>query len=217
MSYKWAMLNEIILSAKIGDKNSFNQLWKGYSELFDNIFLAFCKIYKFLESERFETKYTTKMWFVELINKYSFDSNYGFGYYLKEGMIEKTRQHLRSRYMLPEEIIVKSDIIRSMIKRKEISQERRERKKRIRNSLCSITTRQLQVVFLYFYKGNTLSKCAEILGISDYTVSYDILRFAHTTLHRCLHGIKTEQKTKPRREKVYRVYRLPKRENRNVI
>lgn len=190
-------VNQLVLSAKIGNEKDFKVLWQSHKFLLDQIYLKFCDLYPMLSRRRVEVYHFMYSWFWEAIDKHDFKKNEPFCYILKEKIIDKMFLYLKEDCLIPQELIVNREEFKRNLKKDNLLKN-----KKLYYALRSLTVKQLQAIFYHMYEENKLEDCARKIGISQRSLR-DRLEMSYKKISGIVFGIKTKNKKKIFAEKSY--------------
>lgn len=159
-------LNRLVLGAKIGNKNDFMFLWKIYGFLIDDIFLSFCKVYKFLEPIKPEIFRDFYIYFWDAIKDYDFEGCWGFSYFLKIYIIKRMLKKIKREYRLDESKVISVEAVKSLITSKDSVDFKKNDMDRYHSFIKSLSGNQKKVFILSKYDNKTLEEIGVLLGIS---------------------------------------------------
>ena len=210
-------VDRLILGAKIGNRDSFRELWGMYQPIVIRNIDSFCSLVKGFEQYRDFLRHESYVYFWDIINSYEFDGKYNFAYYLSEEIRAKTKDKIKGDNLLPEELI-DGEKLRNYTSYRDVSL--RHRLSEVREMMNRLTPKQLQAVYLYHYKGMAQWKAAEVVGISQVGLrkrlkqSYTkILKYIKRKREHELKEWKRLQRKKNRRKRVRRPRQIVKRES----
>ena len=196
-------INKLLIEAKIGNKTSFNELWRIYRPLLKDIMFSFKKVYKFLKFAEFDIFQKFNIFFWRMISKYSFSSDVGFSHFLKTNIILMMIEDIKREHRLSDKETISLQAIESLIINKKPDRRKIENKEKIRNITKIFTTKQLQAVIMYHYYGMTIAKCSELLDIRFDTFQ-DRLFESYKKMRNSYHGMRKDtEKGKKYVEKAY--------------
>ncbi|GAG25807.1 unnamed protein product, partial [marine sediment metagenome] len=118
-------IDNIVISAKVGSKDSLNRLQEIYKFAINEVYNSFCEIYKFLKERKMEVYYDYDIAFKQSINSYDFSGYLSFSYHVREKIIESTKKTLL-KYGYTQKILVSNKAIVSKIRRAECLLDRSE-------------------------------------------------------------------------------------------
>jgi len=98
MISKEQVINDIIIQAKLGNKEKFEDIRKMYFPLQNQITTSFYKKYPFLEYTSFAVFQNIYIGFWDAINTFSFSGKHSFGLYVKKTLIKKINDVIYSTY-----------------------------------------------------------------------------------------------------------------------
>lgn len=158
-------IKDSIIAAKAGFKKSFEKLWDFYYPITIRNADRFCKIYRGFEQYRKNILYESYRFFWEAILEYDDDIYYPFGYYYSEFLIKKTKKLIEVKGYLPPELIKEEEIRNDPGFISKIDKEKLED---ITILIKTLTPKQLEAVYLYYYAGIDRDSAASVANISTF-------------------------------------------------
>jgi len=194
-------INEIVLKAKIGQKDDFIKLRRIYGTLQEQIFKGFCESYPFLKTRRMDIFREFYFFFWEAINTYDFNSKTSFSYHLKESLIQSAREIMCTYYGYDIENIVGKEVIKSGIIKQEPSKNRKLADKAVR----MLTPKKKFVLYLHCYRHLFIYKCRDYTKTSRRGVE-NSLYSAYKTIREGLIKVKVGKVYVRHRERIHKIY-----------
>ena len=165
LTSKEKVLNDIIIQAKLGNKEKFEDIRKMYFPLQNQITNSFYKKYPFLEYTSFAVFQNIYIGFWDAINTFSFSGKHSFGLYVKKTLIDKINDVIYSTYGVKASYKEINNIIY------ENAPDRKPHKKRrcIIFLLGLLTPTERRSVFYRYYQRLKEEKYKEYTNLSRYT------------------------------------------------
>jgi len=199
-------INDLVLKAKIGERNSREILWESHKFIINDIFRGITKFYPFLKDNKLDVYHDYYLLFWEAINSYDFDSKTSFSYYAKEYIINETKQDLQKKYYIPiEKQPSNKEIMYGGMTKKSKKKNTKDREI-IMKGMKTLSPRQKQAIFVHFFFCATTRKSAKFLKIYQPDLLI-LLKRGYKRIRNTNWGEKRGKKG-IFKEKVYRVYRL---------
>ena len=198
---KKSHINQIVLRAKIGGKNEYEELRVLYSFLLDQIFYAFCEIYPFLKTRKIDFYHDYYFTFWDAINTYNFTNDLSFSSHLKDNLIDGAKVSLSNQYGFEKADIVSKDEIKGLFNKKPSSKNR----KKVERLIKSLTIKQKHILCIHCYFGLTQEKCRKLMGVPRINVE-KVLGFAYSRIRNKTKKVKKGVTHVKYKERVHKIY-----------
>lgn len=161
----WKAIDQLVLNAKCGDKESFQTLWGMYQPLVMKVVNSVCNKSRYVAQFKQDLIHECYILFWEIINSFDFEGEYYFSYYLKRQAVKLMGKLVEERYKVPMEQVGLIDDV-AIFHDADFETER-DKIRNLRYAMRKLSGKQLQAVFLYYHKGLTQQQAAQKLGISQ--------------------------------------------------
>jgi DNA-directed RNA polymerase specialized sigma24 family protein len=194
-------IDKIVLQAKIGNIDKFNQLRDMYYFLLDEIYQSISEIYPFFKYRKNSLYHDFYFIFWEAIKTYNFSGDLSFSYHLKEIIIEELIKIIINQYSLLPENVCSPLEIKSRIKK---TNEIHINRKRASIAIKRLSTRYKQLIFHSCYENKNYMDCAKIMKLSPFTILFYMKR-AFEKVNFILKKEKMGKKRVTYRERVHKI------------
>jgi hypothetical protein len=183
-------VNNLILEAKFGNRESLRKLWLLCQPVVDLNVKRFSNLVKGFRQYRDIFYNESYIFFWDIVSSFNFDGKYCFFYYLSEQLIEKTIQKIRGINILPEELIDRNKLLDYTELFEPILLERRA----LRDSLRNSTSKQIQAIYWKHFNGLSNEECGKRIGITYDNVRQRLVFIYRRTKRYTKRLIKNEHK-----------------------
>jgi len=207
---KKSYIDQYILSARIGKKESYEHLRLMYDFLLEDIYNSFRIVYPFLKDKKFDVFHEFYILFWNAIHTYDFKKTPSFSVHLQDILIVGIQDHLSNYFSFDKKTIASKELIKKLIIKKPPLNHRYFALRAFK----FITAKQKQALSLHIYKGLTEQKSRNLLGINLNAMNKRV-SFAYKAIYKNLNKVKIGKKTVNKyREKTHRVrvFKIPETE-----
>ena len=111
---KKSHIDQYILSARIGKKESYEHLRLMYDFLLEDIYKSFRVVYPFLKDKKFDIFHEFYILFWNAINTYDFRNTPSFSVHLEDILIAGVQDHLNRYFSFDKKTIAKKELIKKV-------------------------------------------------------------------------------------------------------